>query len=104
MSSKTAYKLNLTQCLEIQANQYRSKHNATDYYPELIDSRIIELQSFKAQRDNKNSVVIYNELIEHLDAQLIADRSIDTDCDSWLIRDSYNEFELLTIPSVIIPF
>lgn len=107
MSTKTAHKLNLTQCLEIQANQYRSKHNDTDYYPELIDGRIIELQSLKAQRDNKKSVTIYNELIEHLDAQLIADdtyKTIDTDCDCWLVRKSDNDFELLTIPSVIIPF
>ena len=47
MSSKTAYKLNLTQCLTIQANQYRSVHNDYDYYPELIDSRIYELQRSK---------------------------------------------------------
>ena len=50
MSSKSAHKLNLTQCLEIQANQYRSKHNATDYYPELIDNRIYELQNSTGEK------------------------------------------------------
>ena len=50
MSSKLAYKLNLTQCLAIQANQYRSVHNDYDYYPELIDSRIYELQSSLGDR------------------------------------------------------
>lgn len=51
MGTKEAYKLNLTQCLAIQSNNYTSKDGHNDYDPESIDNRINELRASIASRN-----------------------------------------------------
>jgi hypothetical protein len=67
MSSKSAHKLNLSQCLEIQANQYRSRHNSSDYFPELVESRIYELQSNKAAILELNNLIALDRQLQEYD-------------------------------------
>lgn len=45
------YKLNLTQCLAIQENNYTSKDGHNDYDPESIDNRINELRASIASKN-----------------------------------------------------
>jgi len=67
MSSKSSHRLNLTQCLEIQANQYRSRHNTQDYYPELIEARIHELQSNKSASIEINNMIALDRQLQEYD-------------------------------------
>jgi hypothetical protein len=52
MGCKSGVRLTLKQAEEIRANQYRSSDNRTDYQPEEVDQRIIDIIS---RRDEKNT-------------------------------------------------
>lgn len=70
MSSKTAHFLNLTQCLAIQSNGYMSKHNTTDYQPELIDARILELLASKMVKEQLDAMFAMTKAEEAYNAFL----------------------------------
>lgn len=70
MSSKSAHFLNLTQCLAIQSNNYMNKHNTTDYQPELIDARILELLASKMAKEQLDAMFAMTKAEEAYNAFL----------------------------------
>lgn len=53
MGCLTASRLNLSQCLEIQVNGYRSRDAKRDYQVEEVEARILKLQANKDARHLK---------------------------------------------------
>lgn len=106
MSSKGASKLSLSQCLRIQANQYRSADNRRDYEASEIEDRILELQ---ARKDAKHvSSVLKERNAIAIERALGADEGQAAAWDYLKRDDEYmvlsNGFSLVAIPPRILNF
>lgn len=110
MSCKTANRLNLTQCLAIKANQYRSSDNKRDYQAEEIDERIIELQARKDSKSIESSLKLMNAIA--IEAVLGRDEG---QAAQWDYRAVENEeikiigangfsYQWVLVPGIICPF
>ena len=105
MSSKGASRLNLAQCLEIQANQFRARNCKKDYEPEEVMARIWEIT---ARKDEK----ALNTLLKERNAKAIervlgADEGQAAQWDykqetEYLVLE--NGFSLVAIPPRIMEF
>lgn len=110
MSCKTANRLNLTQCLTIKANQYRSSDNRRDYQADEIDERIHELQARKDERTLNTSLKLMNAIA--IEAALGADEG---QAAQWDYRHHESEeiriykpngfsYDLILVPGIICNF
>lgn len=106
MSSKGAMALNLSQCLRIQANQYRSSDNRRDYEAHEIEARILELQAKKdfnsLSRALKERNAMAIETIMGADEGQAAAWDYKNVNDEFLVLN--NGFSLVAIPPRIMGF
>lgn len=106
MSSKGAMMLNLSQCLRIKANQYRSSDNRRDYEATEIEARILELQASKDMKrissvlKERNAMAV--EAIMGADEGQAAAWDWKNNGDEFLVLS--NGFSLVAIPPRILNF
>lgn len=107
MASLTASKLNLKQCLAIQANHYRSSDNKRDYQAEEIEDRINEIRAKQSDKANKAAlkqfetakVVITTIPTIETTTELVTEIN-----EYWKISKPNGSYEFLAIPPQIMSF